>query len=105
MSGENVGQKPMRSGKPNHPGSTKLQDLGCDVDKVTAKAFPLPARHLAGQGDLGNPLAEIPSQPGDLEPCRVAPKLRHRHAPTSDPLTKLLNHVFLIAPLIGNIDD
>src|SRR6266511_2185194 len=72
---------------------------------MAAKAFPLPAHHLRGQSDLGNPLAEIPSQPGDLEPDRVAPKLRHRHAPSRDPLAKLFNDIFLVAPLIGKIDD
>src|SRR5512132_2762008 len=72
---------------------------------MAAKALPLPAHHLTGQSDLSNPLAEIPSQPRDLEPGRIAPKLRHRHAPARDPLAKLLDHVFLVAPLISQIDD
>src|SRR5688572_13784047 len=105
MSGEDVGQKPMRSRKPHHQAPSALQDLGSDINKVAAKAFPLPAHHLAGQSDLGDPLAEIPSQPSDLEPCRVAHKLRHRHAPAGDPLAKLLDHIFLVAALISKIDD
>lgn len=105
MSSEDVGQKSMRSGKPHHQAPPALQDLGSDIDKVAAKAFPLPAHDLTGQSELGNPLAEIPSQPGDLEPGRVAPKLRHRHAPPGDPVTQLLDHVFLVAPLIGKIND
>src|SRR6267142_5311322 len=105
MSGEDVGQKPMRSGKPYYQATPALQDLGRKVDKMAAKSFPLPAHHLCGQSDLGNPLAEIPSQPGDLEPGRIAPKLRHRHAPAGDPLAKLFNDIFLVAALIGKIDD
>src|SRR5438093_6945721 len=105
MSGEDVGQKPMRSGKPHHQAPPGLQDLGSDINKVAPKALPLPAHHFAGQGDLGNPLAEIPSQPGNLQPCRVAHKLRHRHAPPGDPVAKLLDHVFLVAALISKIDD
>src|SRR5688572_10900855 len=105
MSSEDIGQTPMRSRKPHHQTPPGLQDLGSDVDKMAAKAFPLPAHYLARQSDLGDPLAEIPSQPGDLEPCRVAHKLRHWHTPPGDPLAKLLDHVFLVAALIGKIDD
>ena len=70
MSGEDVGKKPMRSGKPYYQAPPALQDLGSDVDKVAAKAFPLPAHDLTGQSELGNPLAEIPSQSGDLKELR-----------------------------------
>src|SRR5437016_12892560 len=95
----------MRSRKPNYQAPPGLEDVGSDVDKVTAKALRLPTHHLAGQGDLGNPLAEIPSQPGELEPCRVAHEVRHRHAPPGDPLTQLLDDVFLVAALIRKVDD
>jgi hypothetical protein len=61
----------MRSRKPYHQAMPFLQDLGSDVNKVAAKALPLPAHDLRGQSDLRDPLAEIPGQSGDLEPCRV----------------------------------
>src|SRR5687768_14588054 len=95
----------MRSGKPYHQTPPLLQNLGGDVDKVAAKSFPLPTYHLAGQGDLCDPLAEIPGQSGDLKPGRVAHKLRHRHAPPGNPVTKLLDDVLLVAALIGKIDN
>src|SRR6266508_256865 len=95
----------MRSRQPHHQTPPLLQNLGSDVDKVAAKSLPLPAHHLAGQGDLSNPLAEIPCQSGDLQPCRVAHKLRYRHAPPGNAVTKLLDDVLLVAALIGQIDN
>src|SRR5436189_3821157 len=47
-------------------------DLGGDVHEGLPEAFPLPAHDLAGEGELRDPLAEIPGEPGDLEPGAVA---------------------------------
>src|SRR3990172_12074151 len=71
MGGEDVEQIPMRSRKPYHQAMPFLQDLGSDVNKVAAKALPVPAHDLRRQSDLRDPLTEIPGQSGDLEPCRV----------------------------------
>src|SRR5512145_1331171 len=58
MSSEDVAQIPMRSGQPHHQASAQLENLGRNVDKVAAKALPLPAHHLGAQDQLGDPLAQ-----------------------------------------------
>src|SRR5574341_1957608 len=105
MSGQDVGQIPMRSGQPHYQASAQLENLGRKVDEVAAKALPLPTHYLRGQDQLGDPLAQIPRQPSYFQPRRVAHELRHRHAPAGNPVTELLDDVFLVAALIGQIDD
>jgi hypothetical protein len=82
-----------------------LNRLVGEVNEVAAESFPLPAHDLRRQSDLGDPLPEVPGEPGDLQPCRVALKLCHRHAPSRDPFAELLDDVLLVAALVGQIDD
>ena len=56
-----------------------MNNLGRHVDEGTAKAFPLPTHDLGRQGELSDPLAEIPGEAADLEPGAVAIKLGHGH--------------------------
>lgn len=82
-----------------------LDDLGRDEHKGSAKSFPLPARDPGRQRKDGDPLTGIPSQACDLLSDAVALVLAHGHAPGGDATAELLDDVFLVAPLVGLVDD
>src|SRR5271166_179188 len=105
MSCEDLGQIAMRVGKLDDQAATFFQHAGGDVNEMAPEALPLPAHHFGGQRQLRDPFAQIPGQTGDLKPRPIAHKLRHRHAPARNPGAELLDHVFLIAALVGQIDD
>src|SRR5215813_8158148 len=69
----------MRSAEAQHDLPAAADDLGRDVHEGLAEALPLPTHDLGGEGQQRDPLAEVPGQPGDLEPCAVAVELGDRH--------------------------
>jgi hypothetical protein len=65
-------------------------DLGGDMHEGLPEAFPFPAHDLRRQRELGDPLAEVPGEPGDLEPGAVTVELGDRHAPSGEAGAELL---------------
>ena len=102
--GEELGQMAMRTGKSHDQPSSRLQYLGRHVDEVAAESLPLPAHDLRGKRELGDPLAEVPGEPGDLEPRAVAVELGDQHSSGGKAGSELLDHVLLVAALVGEVD-
>src|SRR5258708_11129496 len=74
-------------------------DLGGDVHKGLAEALPLPAHDLGGECQQGDPLAEVPGEPGDLKPGAVAVEFGDRHPPCGESGPELVDHVLPAPPL------
>src|ERR1044071_8421089 len=94
----------MRGAEAQHDLLATADDLGGDVHEGLAEALPLPAHDLGGEGQQGDPLAEVPGEPGDLEPRAVAVELGDRHPPGGEAGSELLDHVPLVAALVGQVD-
>jgi hypothetical protein len=87
-----------------HDLAAAANDLGGDVHEGLPKPLPFPAHDLRGQRELGDPLAEVPGEPRDLEPGAVAVELGDRHAPRGEARAELLDHVLLVAAFVGQVD-
>lgn len=80
-------------------------DLDGQSDECSTKALPLPARDLLSERHLGDPLAQVPGESGDLEPSRVASHLRDGHAPRGDTRPESGDEVLLITSFVRLVDD
>src|SRR5262245_24327911 len=71
MGGDEVVVPAMRGAEAQQDLPAATNDVGSGVHEGEAEAFPLPAHDLGREGEQGDPLAEVPSQSGDLEPRTV----------------------------------
>lgn len=95
----------MRAQNPDSGLASDADQLCWEVDEGSPKALPFPARHLLGQIELGDPLAEIPREAGDLQPGRVATHLGHGHAPGCNTRAEPGDQVLLITALVGPVEN